>query len=153
LDGLNDEVHNVVVAKTDGGWFGAATENSLTNFIYSFDDAGNSQLTIAPLDDRWHIFKMEYNTSERFIFFDNEFKGEKSPKTFSFLFLGGPCSIDWVKVVIEDFPLGTPNHTYALLALSVPSMTLVLITVGLLYFKTFCLRVFGKVFDSRKEGG
>jgi len=151
LNSLNDKVQSVVVAKTDGGWFGTATENSLTNFVYFFDGAGNSHLTIAPSDDRWHIFKMEYNISGRFVFFDREFKGKKSPNTFSFLFLGGPCSIDWVKVVIEDFPIGNPSRTYALLALSVPSTTLLLITAGLLYPKTFRLHVFGKVFGSRRE--
>ncbi len=93
---------------------------------------------------------MEYNASGRFVFFDSEFKGEKSPKKFSFLFLGGPCSIDWVKVVIEDFPIGPPNRTHALLALIVPSTTLVLIAAGILYPKTLRLRVFKKAFGRRK---
>ncbi|MFX0202886.1 MAG: hypothetical protein ACFFCW_42830, partial [Candidatus Hodarchaeota archaeon] len=132
-------------------WFGAATQTSLTNFVYSFDDDGDGQLTIAPLDNRWHIFKMEYNASGRFVFFDSEFKGEKSSKTFSLLFLGGPCSIDRVKVVIEDFPIGNPSKIHSLLALSVPAIILVLITIALLYPKTFRLHVFGKVFGSRRK--
>jgi len=150
LNDLTDKVQNIVVAKTDGGWFGATRENSLTNFVY-FDDADNSCLTIAASDDHWHVFKMEYNTSGRFIFVDREINGEKSPKTFSFLFLGGPCSIDWVKVVIEDFSIGNPSRTYALLALGAPSTMLVLITAWSLYPKAFRLYVFGKVFGPRRK--
>ena len=151
LKDLADKVQNIVVAKTDGGWFGATTENSLTNFVYYFDDTDNSCLTIAPSDDHWHVFKMEYNISGRFIFFDHNFKGEKNPKTLSFLFLGGPCSIDWVKVVIEDFPIGNPSKIHALLALGLPSMTLALITVGLLHPKTFRLHVFRKMLDAIRK--
>lgn len=140
LNRTYDKIDNVVIAKTDGGWLGV-TELS-RNFEYYFNDADKSRLTIAPLDDRWHVFKLEYNMIGRFIFFDNDFKGEHSPETLSFLFLGGPCSIDWVKVIIEDFPIGTPNRTYALLALCVASTALILITIWLSYSKNFRLHPF-----------
>jgi len=146
LNELADKVQNIVVAKTDGGWFGAKTEDSITNFVY-FDDADNSCLTIAPSDDDWHVFKMQYNMSGRLLFFDDDFKDGKSPKTLSFLFLGGPCSIDWVKVVIEDFPAGNPNKIHVLLALGLPLITLALINAALLYPKKFRLDAFRKIFS------
>lgn len=143
FNGLTTEMERAIIAKTDGGWFGVTREN-LTDFVY-FDDDSNNSVCIHQLDDDWHVFKMEYNTSGRFIFFDGIFKGDyKSPKTFSILFLGKACSIDWVKVVIRDFPSRNPNKIHALLALGVPLIMLTLISVKLLYPKKSRLSYFRK---------
>lgn len=144
FNGLATKTERAIIAKADGGWFGVTTENLLTNFVY-FDDASNSSVLIDQLDDDWHVFKIEYNTSGRFIFFDDTFRGDyKSPKTLSILFLGKACSIDWVKVVTQDFPSRNPNKIHALLALGVPSIILTLINVKLLYPKKLRLSYFRK---------
>jgi len=143
FNGLATETERAIIAKTDGGWFGVTRKN-LTNFVY-FDDDSSNFVYIHQLDDYWHVFKMEYNTSGRFIFFDGVSIGDhKGPKTFSILFLGKSCSIDWVKVVIQDFPSRNPNKIHALLALGVPLIMLTLISVKLLYPKKSRLSYFRK---------
>jgi hypothetical protein len=142
FNGLATETEKATIAKTDGGWFGVTREN-LTSFVY-FDDDSNNFTYIKQLDDHWHTFKMESNTSGRFIFFDGVFKGYHNPKTFSILFLGKSCSVDWVKVVIQDFPSSSSNKIYALLAIGVPLTMLTLISVKLLHPKKLSLSYFRK---------
>jgi len=149
---FNSLFHNaqgVIIAKADGGWFGVISNNSLTNFVY-FNDNTQSYKILAPIDHAWHEYRMDYNTSGRFIYFDDKFVSKYEVSKFSFLFLGNPpeaaqefmgsSSIDWVKVTIEDFPTDQIGKEYVLYAFIVPLIILTFITATLLYLKANHLR-------------
>ncbi len=130
---------NFVIAETDGGRFEVKSDESFAYFAY-VDFVGNSSINIAEADEKWHVFKIEYDR-ERRIYFDNELKGRyTSQETFSYLDfgnpqstggLGGSCSIDWVNATILDFPTGARNLGLVVVAIGGPYLALALLTTGL----------------------
>jgi hypothetical protein len=133
---LLPDAHGLIIARTDGGWFGVAKYENAINFVY-FDDVNNTSVIIAPTDQEWHLFKITYRSGDRFIYFDGKFITELKGKiSFSFLFIGNPdttaglggsCMYDWVQVTIKDFPVKNQNIVFNIFSLLLPLFALLLI--------------------------
>jgi len=140
FNGLLPEAHGLIIARANGGWFGVAKCGNSMNFVY-FDDINSFSILLSPADHEWHNFSIIYDSGARLIYFDGKFMGRLEGKElFSYLFIGNPditaglggsCMYDWVKVVVEDFPVKDQNKVVVALALLLPLTGLLLIVFRL----------------------
>lgn len=142
FDGLLPEAHGLIIARANGGWFGVAKHGDFMNFVY-FDDVNNLSICISPADYEWHNFSITYDSGTRLVYFDGRLvKKLEGKEIFSFLFvgnpdtttgLGGSCMYDWVRVTIKDFPVRDQSKVAAMMALLLPLILLLFITLHLLH--------------------
>jgi hypothetical protein len=137
---FSDNASNMIIAKTDGGFFGAKIQGNLNSFVY-FDEISNQTQSVAVLNSEWQTFKIVYD-GKRYVYLNNELVVVyNTQSTFSMLFLGnsessetfgGGLSIDWVTVILKDFPAGIQDNLQISFALAFPFTVLILI-VGVLH--------------------
>lgn len=128
-----------------------------SNYVYNFifiDTVEEDVRTLAQADDSWHTFKIGYNTSGRYLYLDNVYKGSMPTlQGFTYLTLGnsdrddaigGVVAIDWVSIEIDN--LENPNHGKVALAFGAPAIIVIIIGVMLCYW----VKVGNKTLNKRK---
>lgn len=136
----------MILSESEDGFLGVdkGIGGNTIQFFY-MDGVSNYPYALAPeepIAQSWHVFKVEYNSSGRYLFFDDFFKHFiNTGNLFSFLSLGnlrrtenlgGTFAIDWVKVEIGG--LGSPHMMNVISAL-IPSFVIVAVVGILLYYK------------------
>lgn len=141
FESLNAESPQLIMIRTDGGYLGVSENESKIVFNY-FDDMENRSIEFVPVDHGWHEFSVTYNSSGRFLLFDNRYINRLTARRFSFLYLGNPeamkslggsFSVDWIRVVIKDFPINGQHAISSVLAVVVPMLILLLVTTKLAF--------------------
>ncbi len=159
FDGLDANSTELIIIKTDGGYLGVSKNETETVFNY-VDYAENRSIDFASVDYNWHEFSITYNASGRFLLFDNRYVTVLTDQRFSFLYLGNPeamenlggCfSVDWIRVVVKDFPVQGQHTISAVLTIVVPILILALVIIRLAFPpKSFSLNTMKDSFLPRR---